>query len=35
VFDTLGARLRGNASEQAALAVLDVLNRRNPDKAAS
>lgn len=28
VFDTLGARLRGNASEQAARAILDVLNSR-------
>jgi lipid-A-disaccharide synthase len=28
VFDTLGARLRGNASEQAARAILEVLNKR-------
>ena len=28
VFDTLGARLRCNASERAAQAILDVLNRR-------
>lgn len=31
-FDTLGARLRCNASEQAAQAILEVLNKRAPAK---
>ena len=35
VFDTLGERLRGNASAQAALAVLDVLNKRAATKVKS
>ena len=34
VFEMLGARLRGNASEQAARAILEVLNRRAPATAA-